>query len=265
MSQPSVASPGAFFVLAALLILPFPVAAHFVHVPGMPKNIPVTDFAAAFVPAAAALVLTWRAEGAAGARRLLRRAVDRGNGKPVWFVIAVLLPLLSLVATGVLLALTGLAFPEQAAVPAATLLLFVVVFLAAAAGEELGWSGYAIEPLQRRWGALGGSVVLGAVWGAFHISSILQSGQGSSIVLLAMVGAVATRVLWVWLFNNTGGSVLAVVVVHAVSNLCGASIPEIPTAANTPVMVLLAVLVTVFWGPRTLARFRVPGAAADRS
>jgi hypothetical protein len=47
-----------------------------VPVPGLPKNAPVTDFVAAFVPAIAALILVHRAEGAAGVRRLLRRAVD---------------------------------------------------------------------------------------------------------------------------------------------------------------------------------------------
>lgn len=59
-------SPVVFFALAAALFLPFPVLAHFVHVPGLPKNAPVTDFVAAFVPAVAALILTYRARARPG-------------------------------------------------------------------------------------------------------------------------------------------------------------------------------------------------------
>ena len=66
-------SPLTFFALTVALFVPFPILATFVHVPGLPKNAPVTDFFAAFVPAVAALILVHRAEGRAGGRRLLLR------------------------------------------------------------------------------------------------------------------------------------------------------------------------------------------------
>lgn len=121
-----------------------------------------------------------------------------------------------------------------------------------------GW-GYVLEPLQRRWGALGGGLVLGLIWWAFHIPSILQSGQDMTLIVLGVFNAVAIRVLWVWLFNNTGGSVCAIIIVHAVTNVCSSYVPNIPTSANAPSVVLLAVLVVVLWGPTTLTRFRFRG------
>ncbi|MCX2729515.1 CPBP family glutamic-type intramembrane protease [Saccharopolyspora sp. NFXS83] len=195
----------------------------------------------------AALILTYRAEGAAGARALLRRVVDhrRITGK-AWYLPVVLLPVMCLVLTWALTVLTGLEFQPQPELALTAALLFAAVFFFAAAGEELGWSGHAIEPLQQRWGALGGGVVLGVVWWAFHIPSILQSGQGPTLFVLGFFGAVGMRVLRVWLFANTGGSVFAIIVVHAVTNMCTSYVPSIPTSA----------IVVVLWGPRTLARFR---------
>jgi membrane protease YdiL (CAAX protease family) len=42
--------------------------------------------------------------------------------------------------------------------------VFFFMFFMGAIGEELGWMGYAIEPLQNRWGALKASIILGFIW-----------------------------------------------------------------------------------------------------
>ena len=258
-------SPLAFFALAAVLFAPFPVLAAVVPVPGLPKNAPVTDFVAAFVPATAALILVHRAEGAAGVRRLLRRAVDHERIRnKLWYLPVVLLPVVTLGATYGLMVATGWQFQHQPALSLTTMLLFVPVYVLAAAGEELGWSGYVIEPLQHRFGALGGTLVLGVVWWGFHVPSIVQSGQGRTLIVLGFFGALAFRVLWTWLFANTGGSVFAMIVVHAITNFCTAYVPSVPTSAQAPVLVVFAVLVTLLWGPRTLDRFRSPHARRSR-
>ncbi len=228
------------------------------HVPGLPKNAPVTDFVAAFVPATAALILVHRAEGAEGVRRLLRRVVDHQRIRnKLWYLPVVLLPVVTLGATYGLMIATGWQFQHQPALSLTTMLLFVPVYVLAAAGEELGWSGCVIEPLQARFGALGGTLVLGVVWWGFHVPSIVQSGQGRTLIVLGFFGALAFRVLWTWLFANTGGSVFAIIVVHAITNFCTAYVPSIPTSAQAPVLVVFAVLVTLLWGPRTLRRFRL--------
>ncbi len=90
-------SPLAFFALAVALFAPFPVLAGVVPVSGLPKNAPWTDFVATFVPATAALILVYRAEGADGVRRLLRRAVDHTRIRNrLWYVPVVLLPVVTL-------------------------------------------------------------------------------------------------------------------------------------------------------------------------
>jgi membrane protease YdiL (CAAX protease family) len=81
------------------------------------------------------------------------------------------------------------------------MLLFLPVYLLAAAGEELGWSGYVLEPLQHRFGALGGTLVLGVLWWRLHVPSIRcphrRNRAGTQVVTwvraLSWVRAAGTR------------------------------------------------------------------------
>jgi hypothetical protein len=126
----------------------------------------------------------------------------------------------------------------------------------------VGWTGYAADPLQARWGALGASLIVGVIWATFHIVPDLQ-GSHTWLWIAGQRGfSVALRVLIVWLYNNAGKSLLAAILVHDMDNVSvftvfpndGGSyyIPAI-TATLTAVV---AVLVTFLWGPKTLARFR---------
>ena len=63
------------------------------------------------------------------------------------------------------------------------------------------------------------SIVLGAIWAAWHIIAMLQTGQSAAWIAWGCLDMVATRVIMVWLYNNTGRAVIAVVLFHAVANL----------------------------------------------
>ncbi|MQA80714.1 MAG: CPBP family intramembrane metalloprotease [Streptosporangiales bacterium] len=260
-------SPWAFFGLVVVLSVPLYVLNPLVHAAGMPKNMPVLDAALAFVPFAAAAILTARREGAPGIGRLLRRAVDLGRiGRKTWYLPVFLLAPGTLLASYGLMRLFGVQVAGQPRLPLAAMLVLPLVFLVAAAGEELGWTGYATDPLQERLGALGAALVLGTVWWAWHLPSIVQSGQPPVLVALGALAAIGGRVVWVWIYHGTGRSVAAIIVVHALANVCGSFVPSVPTGAGGPVTVVLAVTVTVLWGARTLARFRFAGRArADAS
>jgi hypothetical protein len=71
---------------------------------------------------------------------------------------------------------------------------------------------------------------------------------------------VASRVLRVWIYNNTGKSVFAAILHHAISNLSSLMFPNYGSHYDPRVtglvMTFAAAVVTVVWGPRTLARYR---------
>lgn len=260
-------SPWAFFVLVVAISVPLYAVSPLVQAAGMPKNMPVLDAALAFVPFTAAAILTARREGAAGVGRLLRRAVDLGRvRRRVWFLPVLLLAPGTLLVSYGLMRLFGVEVADQPRLPLAAMLVLPLVFLVAAAGEELGWTGYATDPLRERLGALGGALVLGTVWWAWHLPSIVQSGQPPTLVALGALAAIGGRVVWVWIYQGTGRSVAAIIVVHALANVCGSFVPSVPTGAGGPVTAVLAVVVTALWGARTLAWYRfAPRARAGTS
>src|SRR5829696_9351800 len=72
--------------------------------------------------------------------------------------------------------LVGLPLP-QPYIPLMLVLTFFPVFFVFAVGEEMGWLGYAIDPMQDRWGALKASIIMGAVWGLWHLWGVYSNRQ----------------------------------------------------------------------------------------
>lgn len=224
-------------------------------------DLPVSSFVWV-CPAVAAGVLVWREGGRAGVKRLLRRAVDwRRIRDRRWYLPIMLLQPAVYAATYGVLWLTGSRLPEVR-FPLAAGVAQLTGFLVAAEFEELGWSGYALEPLQRRGRALRAGVVLGLVWAGFHLVPLVQHGRSAGWIGWWTLGTVGLRVLMTWVYNHTGGSVFGAALLHAMGNLSGIG-PFLdfgpggyPYDAQRVSGLLLpgaAAVVTAVWGPRTLA------------
>src|SRR5215208_3876684 len=88
--------------------------------------------------------------------------------------------------------------------------------------EELGWTGFAIPTLLRqRYGVLSTGLIVGVLWGAWHLlvafwSSGSASGEPAlvSFLLDAFLFLVAFRVLMVWVYERTNGSLLVAILMH---------------------------------------------------
>lgn len=88
--------------------------------------------------------------------------------------------------------------------------------------------GCVLRPLQERWGALGGGMVLGVVWALWHVVAYVQSAHTALWIAGQCLSTVALRVLMVRLFHRTGRAVLPAVVVHALINVAQSVFPEYP-------------------------------------
>jgi membrane protease YdiL (CAAX protease family) len=208
-------------------------------------------------PAIAAGILTYRRGGSRGLQGLLSRAFDhRRIGDKGWYVPILLLNPLIFLLSYWIMRLTRQPLPDPV-VPLRLVPVYFVLFFPFAVGEELGWMGYAIRPAQRRWGALGAGLGLGAIWAVWHLVGDVQVGNSASWILWHRLGTVGLRVLIVWLYNNTGGSVFAAVLFHDLNNVSWALFPNNASHYNPFITALLvlaaAATVTAIWGPRTLA------------
>lgn len=222
----------------------------------IPVNLPVS--ALAFVaPVIAASILTYRRRGWSGVRDLLRKALDYRKIKDkAWYVpILLLLPLIYLLAYA-LMRLAGRPLPAPQ-IPLLAVPVIFLLYLIPAACEELGWMGYAIDPLQGRWGALRAALMLGAFWAIWHAIPYAQAHNTANWILWQSIYTVATRVLIVWIYNNTGKSVFGSILFHDVSNVCWTLFPNYGSAYDPfftgLLTTLAAALVAWRWGPRTLS------------
>ncbi len=204
------------------------------------------------------MLLEYRDGGARGLKTLLEKAWDYARiPSKVWYVPIVLLrPAVVVVAYGVMLGMgTALPSPELNVLPAVAMLL---AFLIAASGEELGWSGYVLEPLQARWNALAAGLLIGLVGALWHIVPLVQAQRSASWIAWWCLAAVSSRVIVVWLYNGTRGSVFATILCHATSNLSWQLFPKNGSHYDPRVigllLALVAVAVTLLGGRRSLAR-----------
>ncbi len=257
-------SPFIFFFLVFALTIPFWVLSTMVKVEGLPDNLPVTDIGAVFAPTIAASILVFKEEKLGGVKRLLNRAFDYKRIKQkIWYVPIIFLPPLLYVLTYGVMHLIGLPPPIEWHIPLLIPLVFVFFFIGAAA-EELGYMGYAIDPMQDRWGALTASIIMGSLWAMiWHYPSMIQVGQTPMLMAWGTLGTVGFRILYVWLHNNTGKSIFGIILFHAMSNTGrsvfpgGRSYYELADGAvGYSIIVITAVIVAFLWGSKTLARYR---------
>jgi uncharacterized protein len=194
-------------------------------------------------PLLAAYAVTAITAGKAGARALLRRYGQWRVGLH-WYIVALFGYFLIWLA-GYSVWLDGAPLFALIAQPSLILSAYLAplaLLLILALGEETGWRGFALPRLQRRYGPLGGTLVLATLHGLWHVPALLVPGfvSGSSFSLPFIVGWIATVIaatfLYTWIFNNTGGSLLIAILVHAGANasssLLSALVPTNPTLSG---------------------------------
>ena len=250
-----------FFLLVFALTIPVWLIGG-MPLPG-PSNFPLTlnVLIQPFVPLIAALILVHREEGRGGVRGLLKRTFDyRRIRNRIWYVpIIFLVPLKYLLTYGVMVLAR---LPSSGAhTPFLAIPILFVTFFILGTGEELGWMGYAADPMQERRSALTTGIILGLVWAIWHFVPLIQMGRTLTWIAWWTLSTVALRILIVWLYSNTGKSVFAAIVFHATSNL---SLPAFPMDYDRAsvqftlgtIIAMAAVIVSFLWGSKTLARFR---------
>jgi membrane protease YdiL (CAAX protease family) len=256
--------PGAFFALTFLLSLPLYVlnALAYLEVVFQPEMGVLYVSLLTLTPIVAASILTYRRSGWDGVKKLFRRIFDcRRITKKKWYAaILMLMPLIFLLSLGVMV-FSGAQIPSPL-VPVVALPAVFTFFFILAAGEEVGWMGYAFEPMQARSGALRASLLLGTIWAVWHVPFFVFLFPDPLVVLARVLTLVGTRVLAGWIFNNAGQSVFAVILFHAVDNVALVALPEIDsispwaTVVHAGLVLIAAFVVSWLWGAETLSRFR---------
>jgi membrane protease YdiL (CAAX protease family) len=216
-----------------------------------------------FGPFLAAIVVLAITRGKTGVVGLLRRMVRWRVGLR-WYAVALLLPVAITLAAAVFNALLGAQAPSAAELGGWTGLFstFAILLLVPGLGgawEEPGWRGYALPRLQVGRSALFASLILWVGVAVWHLPlMIIGEIHWSDIVFI--LGFV---IVFNWVFNNANGSVLILMLMHAMNNtISGSFISPMFLGADAvrqawlfaALWCAVAIVVVVVYGPQHLSR-----------
>ncbi len=191
-------------------------------------------FLGAFGPLVSAITLTTIYEGKSGLIALFKRAVNYHFTKQWWFYVTLLFPLLVTLAFLIAIATDGIV-PYSQVLSEPWILFpafFSVLFLSGPFEEEFGWRGYALPRLQSKFNAIVSSLILGLIWALWHIPQFLIPNNGmfyKTPFLTFVPTVIAATILFTWIYNNTKGSLLAVLLLHTTFNLSMFALPVLDT------------------------------------
>lgn len=175
--------------------------------------------AGGYGPLLSGLLMTGVTEGKAEVRHLLRRLVRWRVGWQ-WYLFA-LIGVPSIFVLGFLPlpgAVAALRVPSPQFVLVFLLLLVSEIFTSGL-GEEPGWRGFALPRLQQQHGPLLGTLILGLLWGGWHLPLFLTTwaivGASGLIIGEFVLGSVSLAIVFTWVFNHTRGSLLVAILFHA--------------------------------------------------
>jgi uncharacterized protein len=216
-----------------------------------------------FGPFLAAIVVLAISRGKTGVVGLLRRMVRWRVGLR-WYAVALLLPVAISLAAAVFNVLLGAQAPSSVELGGwtglfSTFFLLLLVPGIGGAWEEPGWRGYALPRLQVGRSALFASLILWVGIVVWHLPLfIVGEIHWSDVVFI--LGFV---IVFNWVFNNANGSVLIIMLMHAMNNTIGGSffspmfsgVDSVRQAwLYAALWCAVAIVVVVVYGPQHLSR-----------
>lgn len=214
-----------FLVLTfGLFIVGFAIAGLIISLGGPTWSVVLVQIAMAWTPTLAYAVVHRRVHpGTPFFRFVALQFSPRTRVAPL--VASILIPVIAiaLIALGYAFA-TGTA-PAELLVdlsPSAFWWLFLTNLIRGPLGEELGWRGYLLGEFQVRHSLVSASVIVGVIWGLWHLPLWLVSGyQGTDLLLYSLfffVSIVAFSVVIGLVHGGKGGNLLYAILLHQMLN-----------------------------------------------
>ena len=199
----------AWGILALFIFLPEPMVGIFGQLTGQHPLF----YLAVWAPAIAAVTIVNHYSGLPGLRRYLSRLL-LWRCSLAWYAFLILgIPLLFY--AGALW--KGNLFTESFPFVSFQSLL-TALLLSAIKGpvEEFGWRGLALPLLQRKFAPIWAALILGIVWGLWHLPAFLLSGTQQSAWSFTpfLAGTIAISMIVTPLFNASRGSILLPAILH---------------------------------------------------
>lgn len=207
-------------------------------------------------PALAALIVAQVTHGKTGIRDL-NKGLIRWRVGLVWYIVAVLGSAILLIVAQAVTKLLGFSVPiVMPPVNLSPYFIFgsIVNFLANTC-EEIGWRGFALPHLQKRYNALIATLIVGTLWGLWHLPLVFLVGNPmSEFPLVWFITIAANAFIYTWIYNGTKGSILLVALFHGSLNLWGLFINGVSPVAYALLNCVVAIILIAAFGKVNLSR-----------
>ncbi len=200
----------------------------------------ILAFVGAFAPLASALTLITRRHGWKESRKFIKQALDFKT-KPFLYLMALLVPLAVAAVAHYLapqfnLPVADMLFPEESVSPwlLAVPYFFYILFIGGGQ-EEFGWRGYAQQPLQERYGVIKASLLIGVVWGVWHLPLwAFPDAQGNYSALAFVMHTTGVSLVYGWLYNASKQNLITSFLFHAMWNTAPGLFPFLHEMEGIP-------------------------------
>lgn len=207
------------------------------------------------VPSWLGVIMVFATYDKAQRKEYFQRIYQVKRIKPVWWAALILLFPAVMAAAAVLSMACGGAAPEMAnlkAILANPIVWFPLIgmsFLSGPFSEELGWRGFALDPLLKRFGFAKSGLLLGLIWGVWHLPLFFmpQTWHGQVGFVFSgfwsfMLLSVGLTYVMSWVYQNTGRSILAMMLMHLSSNFSAQLMEKTDDTFNvTRILMVLAI------------------------
>ncbi len=226
-----------------------------------PGFVMVAALLATLGPAVSALLVSAFSGGRLEVRELLGQ-LGRWRVKWTWYVASGLVfPVVGLVTVSLYRLLPGAQPVPVQPVSAAGLIVTMIVMVISVTGEEIGWRGFALPKMQKRWSALKTSLLLGTIHTIWHLPFWTVLGEyerfGWGYWLLSWAWVLALTIYITWIMNHTGNSLVLVMLFHWSWNIVVNSF--LPITSVVPAYLIsigiawaIALSLVILFGPQRL-------------
>jgi len=192
-------------------------------------------FMGAISPRLVAITLTALTKGAQGVRLLINK-ISFTDTRIIWYAFALTFIAFIKGLAALVFHLLYHSWPQFGTTSWYVMLFAIAGSMWFLAGEEIGWRGYALPLMSRKFGLATSGILLGIIWATWHlplfyIAAADTFNQSFPLYLLQVTGL---SVIMAWLFWKVNGNLLPLMVFHAAINNTKDIVPSASNPSASP-------------------------------